>query len=698
MKHTLLIELLTEELPPKALHALGLTFTSAVRAGLAEAAFVQLDAGEAVDILATPRRLAVIVPGVRVVQSERTIERKGPYVAQGIDAQGKPSQALLGFAKSCGASVETLQKSSDAKGEFFVFRLVKAGEPIEQHLPGIVNQALKKLPTPKVMRWGDGDAQFVRPAHGLIMLLGNRTIPGEVLGIPSGNRTRGHRFMGNGEVAIVDADDYLRTLSDDGSVVASFNQRKKTIADALHRVAAAQGGVLAEHAALLDEVTALVEHATVYAGGFDSAFLAVPQECLILSMQQHQKYFPLLDKTTGKLLNRFLIVSNIETNDPKNIVAGNERVLRARLSDAKFFFDQDRKTRLETRVPRLASVVYHNKLGSQLERVQRIQKLASAIAEKLGANTQQAERAAWLCKADLLTDMVGEFPELQGTMGQYYARHDGEDEAVARAIEAHYHPRFAADTLPEDNIGCAVALADKLDTLVGIYGIGLVPTGDKDPFGLRRQALGVLRILSERALPLDLLELLQLAKLAFPSGMLADSVTVDLHGFMLERLRNYLRDRGFAQDEVEAVVGQNPTRVDQVIPRLTAVQAFRALPEAQSLASANKRIRNILRKTTVAQTEPDPALLTEKAEKNLYAATSRLLPAVRSLVSDRDYAEALRILAGVRKEVDTFFDEVMVMVDEPIVRDNRLALLAQLESLLNQVADISKLATQSPTG
>jgi glycyl-tRNA synthetase beta chain len=415
-------------------------------------------------------------------------------------------------------------------------------------------------------------------------------------------------------------------------------------------------------------------------------------------MQQHQKYFPLLDKTTGKLLNRFLIVSNLETRDPKNIIAGNERVLRARLSDAKFFFDQDRKTRLETRVPRLAAVVYHNKLGSQLERVQRIQKLASVIAEKLGANTEEAERAAWLCKADLLTDMVGEFPELQGTMGHYYARHDGEDEAVARAIEAHYHPRFAADTLPEDNIGCAVALADKLDTLVGIYGIGLVPTGDKDPFGLRRQALGVLRILSERALPLDLMELLQLTKLTFPPGVLADSVTVDLHGFMLERLRNYLRDRGFAQDEVEAVVGQNPTRVDQVIPRLTAVQAFRALPEAQSLASANKRIRNILRKTTVTQTEPDPALLTEKAEKNLYAATSRLLPSVRSLVSSRDYAEALRILAGVRKEVDTFFDEVMVMADEPIVRDNRLALLAQLESLLNQVADISKLATQSPTG
>ena len=339
-------------------------------------------------------------------------------------------------------------------------------------------------------------------------------------------------------------------------------------------------------------------------------------------------------------------------------------------------------------------MTYHNKLGTQLERVQRIQKLASAIAEKLHADVQKAERAAWLCKADLTTDMVGEFPELQGVMGQYYARHDGEDEVVARAIEAHYHPRFAADSLPQDNVGCAVALADKLDTLVGIYGIGLVPTGDKDPFGLRRQALGVLRILSERALPLDLEQLLQLAKLAFAPGVVADGVAADLHEFMLERLRGYLRERGYAPDEIESVVGQNPTRIDLVVPRLKAVQAFRTLPEAQALASANKRIRNILKKTVVAQTETDPALLEESAEKKLYAAASLLLPSVRSLVDNEDYAEALRALAGVRREVDTFFDEVMVMTDEPLVRNNRLALLAQLEALMNQVADISKLATQ----
>jgi glycyl-tRNA synthetase beta chain len=428
----------------------------------------------------------------------------------------------------------------------------------------------------------------------------------------------------------------------------------------------------------------------VYAGTFDTDFLVVPQECLILSMKQHQKYFPLLD-ASGRLLNRFLIVSNLQTDDPHNIVAGNERVLRARLSDARFFFEQDRKTRLAERVERLGAVVYHNKLGTQLERVQRIVKLASAIAERLRTDVAKAERAAHLCKADLVTDMVGEFPELQGVMGQYYALHDGEDETVARAIEAHYHPRFAADTLPPDNVGCAVALADKLDTLVGIYGTGLAPTGDKDPFGLRRQALGVLRILSERALPLDLVELLQLAKLSFPGAVIADSVAADLHAFMLERLRNYLRERGFAPDEIDAVVGQNPTRIDLVVPRLEAVQAFRALPEAEALASANKRIRNILKKTTVAQAAPDPALMSERAEKDLHGATSRLMPTVRALVDDEDYTEALRVLAGVRREVDTFFDEVMVMTDEPLTRNNRLALLAQLEALMNQVADISKL-------
>jgi glycyl-tRNA synthetase beta chain len=692
MKHTLLVELLTEELPPKALQSLGATFAREVHKGLVEAAFVAADAAPPADVLATPRRLAVLVHEVLAVQPDREIERKGPYVAQGLDARGKPAPALLGFARSCGVEMTALGRGADANGEHFLFRSVKRGEPIQQHLAAIVTQALKKLPTPKVMRWGDGEAQLVRPAHGLIMLLGNRVVAGEVLGLTSGDRTSGHRFLGEAQLRIPSADAYQDTLEKRGKVIASFARRRAAIADALRAAAQREGGAIAEDPALLDEVTALVEFPAVYAGGFDPAFLAVPPECLVLSMKQHQKYFPLHAPATGKLLDRFLIVSNLATDDPRHIVAGNERVLRARLADAKFFYDQDRKTPLAARVERLGAVVYHNKLGTQLERVQRIRKLASAIADKLHADAAKAERAAWLCKADLTTDMVGEFPELQGIMGQYYARHDGEDEGVARAIEAHYHPRFAADTLPEDNVGCAVALADKLDTLAGIYGIGLAPTGDKDPFGLRRQALGVLRILSERALPLDLKELLQLARLGFAPGMLADSVAVDLQGFMLERLRNYLRERDYAIDEIEAVVGQNPTRIDLVVPRLKAVQAFRALPEAQALASANKRIRNILKKTTVPQAHADPALLTEGAERNLHEATARLLPAVRSLVDNEDYTEALRVLAGVRKEVDTFFDEVMVMTDEPLVRNNRLALLAQLEALLNQVADISRLA------
>jgi glycyl-tRNA synthetase beta chain len=693
MKHPLLVELLTEELPPRALHALGATFAREIHKGLIESAFVAADSAPPHQVLATPRRLAALVTEVLPVQPDRALERKGPYVSQGLDAQGKPSQALLGFARSCGVEVSALERGSDAKGEFFLFRSAKRGEPLEQHLAGIVAQALKKLPTPKVMRWGEGEAQLVRPAHGLVMLLGNRVIPGEVLGLNSSDRTRGHRFLGEGEVRIPHAEAYLDTLEQRGRVIVSFDKRRDAISQALQQAARAQGGRIAEDAALLDEVSALVEYPAVYAGRFDAAFLEVPQECLILSMKQHQKYFPLLAADGERLLDRFLVVSNLVTDDPRQIVAGNERVLRARLADAKFFYDQDRKVKLADRVERLAAVVYHNRLGTQLERVQRIRKLAGAIAQRLHADVEAAERAAWLCKADLTTDMVGEFPELQGIMGQYYARHDGETEIVARAIEAHYHPRFANDSLPQDNVGCAVALADKLDTLTGIYGIGLTPTGDKDPFGLRRHALGVLRILSEHGLPLDLKELLQLSRLGYPSGVLADSVSVDLHGFMLERLRNLLRERGHAPDEVEAVVGQNPTRIDLVLPRLKAVQAFRALPEAQALAAANKRIRNILKKTEVVQDQPDPQLLTEAAERSLHAATARLLPSVRSLVDGEDYTEALRLLAGVRREVDTFFDEVMVMTDEPLVRNNRLALLAQLEALMNQVADISKLAS-----
>ncbi|MEX0960593.1 MAG: glycine--tRNA ligase subunit beta [Burkholderiales bacterium] len=691
MKQTLLVELLTEELPPKALLSLGLTFRNAVIAGLAGAKFVDADSQQPEEVLATPRRLAVTVRHVAAVQADQEIERKGPYVSQGLGADGKPTKALLGFARSCGVEVDALEKGQDAKGAHYVFRSVKRGEPLDEHLADIVTQALKKLPTPKLMRWGNRDVQFVRPVHGLVLLHGDRVVRGEVLGIAGSNATRGHRFMGEGAVTVPNAEAYADTLAQRGAVIAGFTQRRKAIAEALAGEAARLKAVLHEDEALLDEVTALVEFPVVYSGAFEPDFLAVPQECLILSMKQHQKYFPLFD-AKGKLLPRFLIVSNLKTADPSDIVRGNERVLRARLSDAKFFFDQDRKRKLADRVPRLGDVVYHNKLGTQLERVARMQKLAGHIAERLGTDVVAAERAAWLCKADLLTEMVGEFPELQGIMGMYYAQHDGEADSVARAIEAHYHPRFANDSLPQENVGAAVALADKLDTLTGIFGIGLVPTGDKDPFALRRHALGVLRILAESQLPLDLLQLLQFARSQFSAETVADSVAADVHAFMLDRLRGYLRDRGFAADEVDAVVSQNPRRIDLVLPRLEAVRAFRHMPEAGSLAAANKRIRNILRKADGVRGAPDMALLQESAEKKLFGAVNALSPKVDSLVENEGYTDALKLLAGVKGEVDAFFDEVMVMTDDPLTRDNRLALLDQLEKLMNRVADISRLA------
>jgi glycyl-tRNA synthetase beta chain len=689
MQDTLLVELLTEELPPKSLDALGRAFAAGVFEELNRQGFIAGDKG--FTAYATPRRLAVTIDDVLDRQPQQKVTRKGPAAAAGLDAEGRPTPALLGFAKSCGVGVEALEREGDGKGEYFVFRSVKAGETLEKHLAAMVQGVLKRLPAPKLMRWGDRDVQFVRPVHGLILLHGDKVVPGEVLGLRAGNKTLGHRFLSKGEIVVPQAARYAAVLREQGAVIASFGERIAAIQAELQK--AAGEAVLAEHEALLPEVAALVECPVVYGGEFNPEFLAVPQECLILSMKQHQKYFPLLDKS-GRLLPRFLVVSNLRTPDPSHIIRGNERVLRARLSDAKFFFEQDRKTRLEDRVPRLGSVVYHNRLGTQLERVNRIRKLAGEIARHLGADAQKAERAAYLAKADLLTDMVGEFPELQGVMGQYYALHDGEPAEVARAIEAHYHPRFAGDSLPQDNIGSSVALADKLDTLVGIYGIGLVPSGDRDPFGLRRHGLGVLRILAENGLPLDLLQLLQLAKALFPAEILSDSVVVDVHGFLLERLKGYLRERGFAPDEIEAVVSQSPTRIDRVIPRLEAVREFRRLPEAEALAAANKRIQNILKKADgPGAAQPDPALLQEAAEKALFEAVNRLAPAVGSLVANSDYTDALTALAGVRAEVDTFFDQVMVMTDEPLLRNNRLALLRALAGLMSQVADISKLAS-----
>jgi len=697
MQDTLLIEILTEELPPKALPRLMEAFSRGLFEGLKEKNFLAPESESRP--FATPRRLAVTISHVFARQADRTIERKGPAVATALDADGRPTPALLGFAKSCGVEVAKLERQVGDKGEYFVFRAKHKGEPLKNHLAAIVEVALKKLPSPKLMRWGAGEAQFVRPVHGVILLHGRIVVPGTVLGLKSGNKTCGHRFLSKGVITIGHAKDYEKLLKQQGKVLAGFEARREAIAKSLDAVAHKIGqGVrwdLGKAAELIDEVASIVEWPVVLTGGFDPSFLDVPKECLIISMQQHQKYFPLAN-AKGVLLPQFLFVSNMQAANPKHIVHGNERVLRARLSDARFFYDQDRKHKLEARTPRLANVVYHNKLGSQLERVGRLVKLAGEIARRLKADAAAAERAALLAKADLLTDMVGEFPELQGIMGRYYATHDGESPAVAAAIEQHYFPKTAGGALPEQALAVSVALADKLDTLVGIFGIGLAPTGDKDPFGLRRAALGVVRILVEKALPLDAVELLSLARGHFPSGVLAESVAQDLHGFMLERLKPYLRDKGYEPDEIEAVLALNPTRFDDLVPRLKALQVFRVLPEAEALAAANKRIRNILRQAGGAPGEHvEPTLLREPAEQRLAQEVEALRARIEPLFRAGDYTAAFRQLAALRAAVDAFFDTVMVMAEDAQLRHNRLALLAGLSNLFLGAADISRLQTRT---
>ena len=691
MTAPLLVELLTEELPPRALARLMETFSRNLFEGLKEKNF--LAAAAEPKAYATPRRLAVLITQVLEKQPDRKVERKGPAVASALDANGRPTPALIGFAKSCGVELAKLEKRAGDKGEYFVYCSKQKGEVLKQHLASIVEAALKKLPIPKLMRWGEGEAQFVRPVHGVILLHGNKVVPGTVLGLKSGNKTLGHRFLSKGPITIKQARDYEKTLKQSGKVIASFDARRETIVKALDAAAKKlnAGWNLGKGDELVGEVTSLVEFPVVLTGSFDPAFLEVPKECLIISMQQHQKYFPLADKE-GKLLPRFLFVSNMKAANSKEIIHGNERVLRARLSDARFFYDQDRKQRLADRLPRLGNVVYHNKLGSQLERVQRLEKLAGRIAQLLKADRAHAERAAQLSKADLLTEMVGEFPELQGIMGRYYAKYDHEPTVVADAVEQHYWPRTAGGELPRQPIAVCVALVDKLDTLVGIYGIGLVPTGEKDPFGLRRAALGVVRILVEKSLALDVKDLLVSARSQFPNGVIADSVVQDLHGFMLERLKPYLKEKGFEADEIDAVVSLNPARLDQVLPRLKALKEFRALPEGQALAAANKRIRNILRQAGGTPSDKvDAGKLAEPAERQLAEAVQTLEAQVAPLFKVGNYAEALKRLAGLRPAVDEFFDKVMVMVEDTAVRDNRLALLNRLGNLFLNVADISRL-------
>lgn len=690
---TLLVELLTEELPPKALPRLGERFGESIAAGLVAAGLASAEA--AVRSFASPRRLAVIVGDVLAEAAARSVTEKLMPVTVAVDAAGRPTPALLKKMAAKGipeSAVAGFERRVDGKAESLFHTRRVAGDRLADVLAGIVQDAVKALPIPKVMRWGDGDATFVRPVHKLVMLHGDRVVCGRVLELEAGRTTCGHRFMSRGEIDIATADAYEPTLRAEGKVVAHFDDRRRMIDDLLRSEASRLQASLGDYADLLDEVNALVEHPSVYVGEFEEEFLSVPQECLILTMRANQKYFPLFD-VDGRLLNRFLIVSNMALADPSNIVLGNQRVVRPRLADARFFFQQDLKQPLESRLPRLENVVYHNRLGSQFERVERLERLAGIVAGHLKADADMARRAARLAKADLVCEMVGEFPELQGVMGRYYARHDGEADTVADAIAEHYQPRFAGDALPSGNVACATALADKLDALVGFFGIGQLPTGDKDPFGLRRSALGVLRILIESPLPLELDRLIADAAGGFAGGILdRPNFAADLLDFVLERLRNQLRESGHPAAAIDAVLALRPTRVDLVPARLAAVLAFQQLPEAESLAAANKRIVNILKKNDEEIGEPDLALLQEEAEKALFRRMSDLAPLARSLYDNRDYAESLKILAGLRDDVDRFFAEVMVNVDEPLTRRNRLALLSQLAGLMNRVADLSRLS------
>lgn len=689
MSNSLLIELRTEELPPKSLKTLSEAFANGVFAALKEQAFAGPDS--VCTAYATPRRLALLVTDVAAQQPDRLIEKKGPAVASGVNADGQPTRALEGFMRSAGVGFEQLAKISDGKAEYFVARSEKKGETLDAHLADIVAHALKKLPIPKLMRWGDSEVQFVRPVHGLIMLHGERIVAGQVLGLSAGNTTRGHRFMSSGEIIVDRAEHYADQLAA-GKVIASFAERRAAITAELDAKATELRARMKPAEGLLDEVTALVEWPAIYVGEFEAEYLEVPQECLILTMQQNQKYFPLFDEA-GKLLNKFLIVSNMVVADPKHIVGGNARVVRPRLSDARFFFNQDRKNGFASRVLKLDSVVYHNKLGSLADRSQRLAMIAASIAERIGADANLARNAGLLSKVDLLTDMVGEFPELQGIMGRYYAQFENAKPDVAEAMEHHYRPRFAGDQLPQSAVSCAVALADKLDALVGFFGIGQIPTGDKDPFGLRRAALGVLRIVMEKPLPLDLNDLVKAAHDAFAHQHVAlDKHDEPLLNFIFDRLRGLLKDAGYAQDVVEAVLAQRPTRVDLVPAKLEAVRAFLALPEAQALAAANKRIGNILKKSPEADAHVSPVLLQEPAEKSLHDAMERIVPAADAQFDAGDYTASLQTLAALRAPVDAFFDGVMVNAEQIDLRLNRLGLLKLLHAAMNRVALLERLA------
>ncbi len=705
----LLVELFVEELPPKALKKLGDSFATTLAEQLR--AMGLATAGSAVTAYASPRRLAAHISHVYLKAADKAVQQKLMPVAVGLDATGQATPALLKKLSVLGADVSNpaqavaaLKRAPDGKAEALFYDSLVTGATLDSGLQKALDEAIAKLPIPKVMSYqletdcelpGWSSVNFVRPAHGLVALHGSTVVPVKALGLKAGNSTRGHRFEAKKDVVVFkDADSYATALREDGAVIASFAERRAEIVRQLAAAAAKVGGGVRpiEDDALLDEVTALVERPNVLVCTFEKEFLTVPQECLILTMKANQKYFPLLD-AAGKLSHQFLVVSNISPSDASAVIGGNERVVRPRLADAKFFFDQDRKKTLESRVEGLGKVVYHNKLGTQGERVERVRAIAKAIAQQLGDAklVATADTAARLAKTDLLTDMVGEFPELQGIMGGYYARHDGLGDEVANAIEDHYKPRFAGDELPRNTTGLVVALADKLETLLGMFGIGNLPTGDKDPFALRRHALGVIRMLAEKNLALDLSQLLSAALPAF--GDKITDATPALADFIYDRLAGSLREQGYSAQEVDAVLALRPQRLGEVAQRLTAVRAFAALPEAAALAAANKRISNILKKAQEVDAHVSEVLLKETAEKNLYAALKDVVPQANKQFEAGDYTASLKTLAALRAPVDAFFDGVMVNAEELDLRLNRQGLLKSLHDAMNRVADLSRLAS-----
>lgn len=697
-KRNLLVELFVEELPPKALKKLGEAFAGVLAASL-KAQGLSSDAS-VVTPFASPRRLAAHITLVDAQAADKPVSHKLVPVSVGLTASGEATPALMKKLASLGvdaSALPRLKRQMDGKAEALFYDSVAVGVTLAEGLQKALDEALAKLPIPKVMQYqlDDGwtSVNFVRPAHGLVALHGVEVVPICALGLEAGRTTHGHRFEATKPtIELRDADSYAGQLRDEGAVIASFAERRAEIE---RQLAAAAGDLTpTDDDALLDEVTALVERPNVLVCRFESEFLGVPQECLILTMKANQKYFPLLD-AADKLTNRFLVVSNIRPADASRVIEGNERVVRPRLADAKFFFDQDRRKTLASRVPGLDKVVYHGKLGTQGERVQRVRSIARAIAQQAFSNEQlvaDVDRAALLAKADLLTDMVGEFPELQGVMGGYYARHDGESTAISEAVEDHYKPRFAGDALPRGPVGLIVALADKLETLVGLFGIGQLPTGDKDPFALRRHALGVIRMLTDAAVPIGIDQLIALSIPPF-GGTIADP-SAALLPFIYERLAGSLREQGYSAQEVDAVLSLNPQRLADVAARLKAVRAFAALPEAASLAAANKRVANILKK---AEGAVDPtvqaALLKEPAEAALSRSLDAVKPKADVAFDSGDYTGSLRSLAALREPVDAFFESVMVNADDPALRANRLGLLAQLHAAMNRVADLSKLAS-----